>query len=161
MVQCILVFGVLGVLLVPGLRCDLVSVCLEDDDDLRVDCRIKPRPSQINSYEFSWSSGTKETLINTNVSGSTTEPRFREASYVEELEPYGYRLTLSGFTSTLPYNTTYMCKISRVVVSIYAERDKLLPCSALSVFLHRSWAWNPGLVMLVLSHALGWELSPH
>ncbi|CAL8279167.1 unnamed protein product [Boreogadus saida] len=161
MVQCILVFGVLGVLLVPSLRCDLISVCLEDDEDLRVDCHIKPRSSQINSYEFSWSSGTKETLINTNVSGSTTEPRFRETSYVEELQPYGYRLTLSGHTHTLPYNTTYMCKISRVVASVSAEKDQLLPCSALSLFLQRSWVWSSGLVMLVSSHALGWGLSPH
>ena len=111
-----------AVLLVPSLRCDPISVCVEDDEDLRVDCQIKPRPSQINSYEFSWSSGSKETLINTNVSGSTTEPRFRESSYVEELQPYGYRLTLTGYTHTLPYNTTYMCKISQQLATIYAEK---------------------------------------
>ncbi|KAG7266689.1 hypothetical protein CRUP_037256 [Coryphaenoides rupestris] len=127
-----------------------------DDEDLRVDCRIKPKLSQINSYQFSWSSGSRETLINTNVSGMTTEPRFRESSYVEVLEPYGYRLTLTGFTHTLPYNTTFMCKISQLVSSAYVERDQLLPCSAPSVFSpQRAWVWSTGMVTLVFSRALG------
>ncbi|KAM3869551.1 uncharacterized protein ACN63O_006948 [Diretmus argenteus] len=140
MAKSLFVYGVLGVLLVP-VECDMISVCVEDDEDLRVDCRIQPKLSQINSYEFSWSSGSKESLINTNRSGSAAEMQFRDHSYVEELEPHGYRLTLTGFTHTLPYNTTYMCKISRVVASVCIEREHLLPCSAVSVFLKSSCSW--------------------
>ncbi|KAM4620209.1 uncharacterized protein ACJ7VT_006911 [Polymixia lowei] len=114
MVQSLFVLGVLGVLLVPA-QFEPISVCVEDDDDLRVDCRILPKPSQINTYEFSWSIGGKETLINTNVSGSAADPRFKDHSYVEELEPHGYRMTLTGFTHTLPHNVTFMCKISRSI----------------------------------------------
>ncbi|XP_071754371.2 uncharacterized protein LOC139910828 [Centroberyx gerrardi] len=140
MAKSLFVYGVLGVLLVPVL-CDLITVCVEDDEDLRVDCRIDPKPSQYNSYEFSWSSGSKETLINTNVSGSAADVQFKDQSYVEELEPHGYRMTLTGFTHTLPYNTTYICKISKVVASVYIEKEHLLPCSAVSVFLKTSCSW--------------------
>lgn len=98
-------------LLIPA-QCNLITVCIEDDGDLRVDCLIEPKPNKINSYEFSWSSGTKESLINTNVSGSSAENQFKDKSTVEELEPHGYRMTLSDFTGKLPHNTTYMCKIT-------------------------------------------------
>lgn len=110
-----------SVLLMP-VQSQLISVCMEDDRDLRVDCRIEPKPNKIASYEFSWSTGTKETLINTNVSGSSAEAQFRDKSEVVELEPHGYRMTLSGFTDSLPHNTTYMCKISGQIESVTVER---------------------------------------
>lgn len=109
------------VMLIP-VQSQLISVCLEEDKDLRVDCRIEPKLNKISSYEFSWSSGTKEALINTNVSGSAAEAQFRDKSEVVELDPHGYRMTLKGFTNTLPHNTTYMCKISGQVESIKVEK---------------------------------------
>lgn len=109
------------VMLIP-VQSQLISVCLEEDEDLRVDCRIEPKLNKISSYEFSWSSGTKEALINTNVSGSAAEAQFRDKSEVVELDPHGYRMTLKGFTNTLPHNTTYMCKISGQVESIKVEK---------------------------------------
>lgn len=146
MMKSLLFYGVLGVILIPA-KSDLISVCIEDDRDLRVDCLVEPKPSRINSYEFSWSSGNKEAVINTNVSGAASEARFRDKSYVEELEPHGYRLTLTGFTETLPHNTTYMCKISGNSATITIERDLLLPCSAVSVFLKTSCIWLMGLLI--------------
>uniref|UniRef100_A0A8P4FVK6 Ig-like domain-containing protein n=1 Tax=Dicentrarchus labrax TaxID=13489 RepID=A0A8P4FVK6_DICLA len=137
MLKSLFVYGVLGVLLIPA-KCELISVCVENDDDLRVDCRIEPKPNKINSYEFSWSIGTKESTINTNVSGSSAEVQFKDKSYVEELEPYGYRMTMSGFRDKLPHNTTYMCKISQDGARITVEKDQLLECSAVSVFLKSS-----------------------
>ncbi|RVE63811.1 hypothetical protein OJAV_G00140260 [Oryzias javanicus] len=92
-----------------------------------------------------WSAGsavaprTKEVLINTNVSGSKAEAQFNDKSQVVELEPHGYRMTLSDYKDKLPHNTTYMCKISGDVRQITVERDSLVPCSAVSVFLQRSW----------------------
>lgn len=111
-------------MLIPA-ECELISVCVEDDNDLRVDCMVEPKPSQINSYEFSWSSGTKESLINTNVSGSAAEPKFKDKSNVVELEERpGYRLTLTGFTDSLPPNTTYICRISGASANINVEKGK-------------------------------------
>ncbi|KAM9728083.1 uncharacterized protein ACNS7B_016132 [Menidia menidia] len=138
MLKSLFVSGVLGVLLV-SVGCELISVCVEDDNDLRVDCRTEPKPNKINSYEFSWSFGTKETLINTNVSGSAAETQFKDKSEVVELEPHGYRMTLSGFTDTLPHNTTYICKISGQIESVTVEKEHLAPCSAVSMFLKSSW----------------------
>ncbi|XP_044079284.1 thy-1 membrane glycoprotein-like [Siniperca chuatsi] len=140
MLKSLFVYGVLGVLLIPA-KCDLISVCLEEDNDLRVDCRVEPKPNQINSYEFSLATGSKESLINTNVSGSSAEGRFRGISKVEELEPHGYRLTLSDFTETLTQNTTYMCKISGSVARVSVEKEQLVQCSAVSVFLKSSCSW--------------------
>lgn len=147
MLKSLFVFGVLGVLLTPPAECDLISVCVENDNDLRVDCLIASKPNKINSYEFSWSSGTKEFLIHTNVSGSAAEVKFKDRSYVEELEPSGYRMTLSGFTETLPHNTTYMCKISGEGSQVNWEREKLPVCSA--VFLKSSWSWIVCLLLFV------------
>lgn len=146
MIKSLLLCGVLGVAFVPA-KSELISVCIEDDRDLRVDCLVEPKPSRINSYEFSWSSGNKEAVINTNVSGAASEAQFRDKSYVEELEPHGYRLTLTGFTETLPHNTTYMCKISGNSATITIERDLLLPCSAVSVLLKTSCIWVIGLLI--------------
>ncbi|KAK5608724.1 hypothetical protein CRENBAI_021301 [Crenichthys baileyi] len=152
MLTSLFLCGALGVLLVP-VRSQLISVCVEEDEDLRVDCRIKPKPNKITSYEFSWSSGTKESLINTNVSGSAAEVQFRDKSEVVELDPYGYRMTLKGFTNTIPHNTTYMCKISGQVQNINVEKEQLQPCSAVSLFLKSSWSWIvPLLIFLYHTH---------
>uniref|UniRef100_A0A672GFR2 Ig-like domain-containing protein n=1 Tax=Salarias fasciatus TaxID=181472 RepID=A0A672GFR2_SALFA len=140
MLRSALLLVVFGVLLVSA-QSDKITVCLEDDNDLRVDCLIKPKPNQIDSYEFSWASGNKEVLINTNVSGSSADNQFKEKSYVEELKPHGYRMTLKGFTDTLPHNTTYLCKISGSGASENVEKNKLVPCSAVSVLLRTSWSW--------------------
>ncbi|XP_069001688.1 uncharacterized protein [Embiotoca jacksoni] len=140
MLKSLFAFGVLGVLLIP-VQSDRITVCVEDDNNLRVDCLIEPKPNKITSYEFSWSSGTKESLINTNVSGSSADPQFKDKSYVEELDPQFYRMTLTGFTEKLPHNTTYLCKISGVVASVNVEKEQLIPCSAVSVFLKNSWSW--------------------
>uniref|UniRef100_A0A3Q1GCH5 Thy-1 cell surface antigen n=1 Tax=Acanthochromis polyacanthus TaxID=80966 RepID=A0A3Q1GCH5_9TELE len=135
-----------GVLLI-SVKSELITVCVEDDDDLRVDCKLEPTSNKINSYEFSWSSGNKQTLINTNVSGSAAEAKFKGKSDVEELDPHGYRMTLRGFRDSLPHNTTYLCKISGANANITVERDQLARCSAVSVFLKSSCSW---LVCLLL-----------
>ncbi|XP_054482462.1 uncharacterized protein LOC129113989 [Anoplopoma fimbria] len=141
MVKSLFVFGVLGVLLIPA-KCYQISVCLEDDEELRVDClTVKPKSNMIDSYEFSWSFGTKESLIKTNVSGSSTDGQFSGKSSVEELKPHGYRMTLSGYKDQLQPNTTFMCKISGEGASINVVKDQLLPCSAVSVFLKSSCSW--------------------
>ncbi|CAB1433086.1 unnamed protein product [Pleuronectes platessa] len=108
---------------------------------------IQLKSNKYNSYEFSWSPGTKESVINTNVSGSSADSVFKDKSYVQELEPRGYRLTLSGFTDTLPHNTTYICKISGENANINVEADQLLPCSAVSVFVKRSCSWIACLLL--------------
>lgn len=100
------------VLLIPA-KCNKIIVCIEEDEDLRVDCMINSKSSQINDYEFSWSSGTKEVIIKTNVSGSVADSQFKDKkSYVTELSPNGYRLTVEDIKGKLPHNTTYICKVS-------------------------------------------------
>lgn len=146
MLKSLFVYGVLGVLLI-SVKSELITVCIEDDNDLRVDCLVKPKLNKINSYEFSWSSGNKESLINTNVSGSSAEAQFKEKSQVEELEPHGYRMTLSGFTDGLPHNTTYLCKISGESATVNKEKEKLEPCSAVSLFLKSSCSWMVCLLL--------------
>uniref|UniRef100_A0A3B4ZXB8 Ig-like domain-containing protein n=1 Tax=Stegastes partitus TaxID=144197 RepID=A0A3B4ZXB8_9TELE len=146
MLKSLFVYGVLGALLI-SVKSELISVCVEDDNDLRVDCLVEPKPNKINSFEFSWSSGNKESLINTNVSGSSAEAKFKDKSQVEELEPHGYRMTLSGFTDGLPHNTTYLCKISGVTASVNVEREQLATCSAVSLFLKSSCSWMVCLLL--------------
>lgn len=108
---------------------DDITVCLEDDKELRVDCLIsEKKPNKFDTYEFSWSSGTKESLINTNVSGSSAENQFKDKSQVEQLDPHGYRMTLRGFSDKLPHNTTYICKISGKSVSVNVEAGRLTEC---------------------------------
>ncbi|CAN9501322.1 unnamed protein product [Ophioblennius macclurei] len=148
MIRSVILFGVFGVLLVPVQSDDKITVCVEEDNDLRVDCLIEPKPNRIASYEFSWSSGTKETVINTNVSGSSADSQFRDKSEVVELEPHGYRMTLKGFTDTLPHNTTYLCKMSSIVARENVEKSNLLTCSAVSVLLTTSWSWIVCLLLL-------------
>ncbi|KAF3840821.1 hypothetical protein F7725_006683 [Dissostichus mawsoni] len=114
--------------------------CVEDDNDLRVVCLIPPKPSTIASYEFSWSIGTKEYVINTNVSGTSADKEFKDKSYVEEQDPQGYRMTLKGFTDKLSLNTTtFMCKMSGEVASIIMEKEQLVQCSAM--FLKSAGSW--------------------
>ncbi|KAM9348660.1 uncharacterized protein ABDE67_010715 [Symphorus nematophorus] len=149
MLKSLFVFGVLGVLLIPA-QCDQISVCVEENNDLRVDCTVQQKPNKINTYEFSWSSGNKESLINTNVSGSSAEAQFKDKSTVVELEDsQGYRMTLTGFTDKLPHNTTYMCKISGEVARVTLEKDQLATCSAVSVFLQSSCSWIVYLLLFL------------
>uniref|UniRef100_A0AAQ6IIC1 Ig-like domain-containing protein n=2 Tax=Anabas testudineus TaxID=64144 RepID=A0AAQ6IIC1_ANATE len=148
MLKSLFVYGVLGVLLIK-VKSNQISVCIEDDNDLRVDCKIQPKPNKINTYEFSWSSGNKMSLLNTNVSGSTAESKFKSKSYVEELEPYGYRLTLKGFTDELPHNTTYMCRMTGEEVSVSLEKGSLVRCSAVSMFLKSSCSWIVCLLLFL------------
>lgn len=144
MLKTLFVCGVLGVLLIP-VKSSPIEVCLEDDK-LRVDCRVEPQPNKYNTYEFSWSSGSQETVIYTNVSGSKADQRFKGKSSVVELEPHGYRMTLTGFTD---YNTTtYMCKISGKPASVVVEKDKLEKCSAPCMFLKSSWSWIVCLLLV-------------
>lgn len=100
------------VLLIPA-KCDKITVCIEEDKDLRVDCVINSTSNKINDYEFSWSSGTKEVIINTNVSGSVADSQFKgKKNYVTVLPTNIYRLTLEDPIDILPHNTTYICKVS-------------------------------------------------
>ncbi|XP_034034295.1 thy-1 membrane glycoprotein-like [Thalassophryne amazonica] len=145
MFKSLFVCAILGVLVI-SVKCNLISVCL-DDKKLRVDCRVQPKPSKINSYEFSWSSGSKELVINTNGSGSAADLQFKDKSQVEALLPHGYRMTLQGFTDKLPHNTTYMCKISGVPATVTLENAKLLQCSAVSMFLQSSCIWTICLLL--------------
>lgn len=122
MFSCIL----FALVLIPA-KCNVrsaITVCVEDDNDLRVDCLGDPKPNQINTYEFSWSSGAKESVLNTNVSGKSVESQYKGKSTVVELEPNGYRMTLSGFTDQLPPNTTYLCKLSGAVASVTVEKGR-------------------------------------
>ncbi|KAJ7997503.1 hypothetical protein DPEC_G00229700 [Dallia pectoralis] len=130
MVRSLLLCGVL-----LGVVRSELSVCEEEDGDLRVDCRIEPRANQINSYEFSLTTGTMETVINTNVSGSSPDVLYRDRSYVELLKPHGYRLRLNAETQTLTEinthpETTFICKISKKSASTILVKGELLPCSA-------------------------------
>ncbi|XP_061902116.1 thy-1 membrane glycoprotein-like [Entelurus aequoreus] len=151
MLPSVFVCGVLAALLTPA-RCELIEVCIEDDDNLRVDCRVKAKANQISSYEFSWSSGSKESLINANVSGLPAESQFRGKSEVTELEPHGYRMTLKGFTDTLPHNTTYLCKITGAGASVTVEKDQLVRCCAVSLILQN--CWSVGLLLFFhVTHA--------
>lgn len=113
-----------------------------------------PKPNQINSYEFSWSSGAKESVLNTNVSGSSEEGQFKGKSTVVELEPNIYRMTLSGFTDNLPYNTTYLCKLSGVVASVTVEKGRQMTVWIVLGGEHESeWERNSrGLCQLFVFH---------
>ncbi|XP_061755349.1 thy-1 membrane glycoprotein-like [Nerophis ophidion] len=143
--------GVLAALLTPA-RCELIKVCIEEDDHLRVDCRVKAKTNQISSYQFSWSSGSKESLINANVSGLPAESQFRGKSEVTELEPHGYRMRLKGFTDKLPHNTTYLCKINGAGASVTVEKDQLVRCCAVSLILKN--CWSVGLLLFFhVAHA--------
>ncbi|XP_052444447.1 thy-1 membrane glycoprotein-like isoform X1 [Carassius gibelio] len=145
----------LGVLMIPVLCQDeesVITVCQEEDNDLRVDCLLEPRQSYHTDYEFSMSKGQKEIIINTNISGIMPEPKFRHNTFVTELEPYGFRLTIMSFTVT--ENTTFICKVTKTQKTLFVELDSIEPCSAISVFL-LGYPWLNLLVPLCISQL--WE----
>lgn len=115
-----------------------ITVCQEEDNDLRVDCQLDPTPSTMRvEYEFSMATGGKETIINTNVSGIMADDKFRrDKAYPELLETDTIRLTITDFDLT--ENTTFMCKISGRLESIFIEPDQIVPCSAISITLQNS-----------------------
>lgn len=119
---CNFVFFV-PVMLIP-VKSKRMTVCVEDDEELRVDCLIEPKPNKINTYQFSWSIGPRQETINTNVSGESANNLFKDKSRVEELEPVGYRMTLSDFRDKLSDNTTFLCKISGQGENITVQKGK-------------------------------------
>ncbi|XP_048023477.1 thy-1 membrane glycoprotein-like [Chanodichthys erythropterus] len=142
----------LGVLMSPVLCQDeesVITVCQEEDKDLRVDCLLEPKPNYHTDYEFSMSKGQKETIINTNISGIMPEPKFRHNTFVTELEPYGFRLTIMSFSIT--ENTTFICKVTKIQKTLFVELDSIQPCSAISVFL-LGYPWLSLLIPLCIIH---------
>ncbi|XP_006800080.1 thy-1 membrane glycoprotein-like [Neolamprologus brichardi] len=146
MLKSLFVYGVLGVMLIP-VKSKRITVCVEDDEELRVDCLIEPKPNKINTYQFSWSIGPRQETINTNVSGDSANKEFKDKSRVEELEPVGYRMTLSDFRDNLSDNTTFLCKISGQGENITVQKDNILSCSAVSLLLKNSWSWMVYLLL--------------
>ncbi|XP_063342289.1 thy-1 membrane glycoprotein-like [Pelmatolapia mariae] len=146
MLKSLFVYGVLGVMLIP-VKSQLITVCVEEDEELRVDCLIEPKPNKINTYQFSWSIGPRQETINTNVSGDSANKEFKDKSRVEELEPVGYRMTLSDFRDKLSDNTTFLCKISGQGANISVQKDNILSCSAVSLLLKNSWSWMVCLLL--------------
>ncbi|KAF7697062.1 hypothetical protein HF521_005480 [Silurus meridionalis] len=123
---------------------DKMTVCQEEDNDLRVTCPLRPKPNYHTEFEFSMSKGKREIIINTNVSGTMPEPSFRHNTYVEQLEPYGFKLTMMRFTIT--ENTTFMCKVTQDDKRLFVDVDALQPCSAISVLL-QSYPWLLSLLL--------------
>ncbi|KAB5548933.1 hypothetical protein PHYPO_G00061380 [Pangasianodon hypophthalmus] len=121
-----------------------MTVCQEEDNDLRVTCPLQPKPNYHTEFEFSMSKDKREVIIYTNVSGTMPDPSFRHNTYVQELEPYGFKLTMMHFTIT--ENTTFMCKVTKEAKSLFVDVDTLQPCSAISVFLQS----YPQLLSLLL-----------
>uniref|UniRef100_A0A673IA72 Thy-1 membrane glycoprotein-like n=1 Tax=Sinocyclocheilus rhinocerous TaxID=307959 RepID=A0A673IA72_9TELE len=139
-----------SVLMIPVLCQDeesVITVCQEEDNDLRVDCLLEPRPNYHTDYEFSMSKGQKEIIINTNISGIMPEPKFRHNTFVTELEPYGFRLTIMSFA--ISENTTFICKVTKIQKTLFVELDSVEPCSAISVFL-LGYPWLNLLVPLCI-----------
>lgn len=99
-----------SVLLVPA-KCSNITVCIEENGELRVDCLIHSKALKPESYSFFWSSGPKQMLINSNVSGSSVDNQFKGKSVVTERE-LGYRMNLRGFTENLPQNPTFICRVN-------------------------------------------------
>ncbi|KAL3971090.1 SWI/SNF-related matrix-associated actin-dependent regulator of chromatin subfamily A3 [Sarotherodon galilaeus] len=146
MLKSLFVYGVLGVMLIP-VKSHLMTVCMEEDEELRVDCQIENKPNKINTYQFSWSIEARQEIINTNVSGQSANEKFKGKSRVEELEPVGYRMTLSDFRDKLSDNTTFLCKISDQDANISVKKDNILSCSAVSLLLKNSWSWMVCLLL--------------
>ncbi|XP_066563780.1 thy-1 membrane glycoprotein [Amia ocellicauda] len=150
------IFGVFAAVSVVPVLGQSIIVCQQEDKALRIDCLLQPKAHQITTYEFSLSKSGKETLINSNVTGITTDPKYKDKSRVMPLDPYGYRLTMPDFQ--LNENTTFICKIgSQHQNSGVIEKGKLVTCSAFSVCLH-SCSW---LLYALLSLPLiqNWGLS--
>lgn len=115
------VFLFIPVLLIPA-KCNKISVCAEVNKDLKVDCLIESEPNKNNAYQFSWSSGNKEYIISTNVSGSSPDNDFKGKSTVEELKPHGYRMTLPNFMDRLQRNSTFLCTLSTKTAHIVVDK---------------------------------------
>ncbi|KAK3523520.1 hypothetical protein QTP70_001888 [Hemibagrus guttatus] len=101
-----------------------MTVCQEEDNDLRVTCPLRPKPDYHTEFEFSMSKGTREVIINTNVSGTVPDSSFRHNTYVEELEPYGFKLTMMRFTLT--ENTTFICKVTQEDKRLFVDVEQNL-----------------------------------
>ncbi|KAG5844609.1 hypothetical protein ANANG_G00164310 [Anguilla anguilla] len=144
----------LVVLVIPGFS-QKVTVCKEEDGDVRVDCLIAPKQNQINSYEFSITKGSKEVVINTNVTGKTADPKFKDTTQVDSLDLQGYRLRMRKYQ--MDENTTFICKATQTTESVMVVKGKMLECSAISLFLHSC----PWLVasLLLLHVGQSWALS--
>ncbi|XP_073727383.1 uncharacterized protein [Misgurnus anguillicaudatus] len=126
----------LGVLISTVLCQDvenIITICQKENNDLRVNCLLEPKANYHTDFEFSMSKGNRETIINTNISGIMPDPKFRHNTFVEEIEPYGFRLTMMGFTIT--ENTTFICKVTKTQKTLFVELGTIEPCSAISVFL--------------------------
>ncbi|KAJ8266623.1 hypothetical protein GJAV_G00132660, partial [Gymnothorax javanicus] len=146
----------LVVLVTPGF-CEKATVCKEEDGDIRVDCLIPPEKNKASSYQFSISKGSKETVINTNITGSSADPSFKTNTKVELLDSQGYRLRLSNYQLT--EDTTFSCVASEKNAKQVVEKGKMLACSAISVFFHNC-PWL--LSMLLFFHVTqSWALSAH
>lgn len=103
---------------------DKMVACQEENNDMRVLCLLQPKANYHTDFEFSMVKDKREIIINTNVSGMMPDPTFRHNSYVEELKPYGFRLTIMRFTIT--ENTTFFCKVSREQKTLFVESGKQL-----------------------------------
>lgn len=96
-----------------------MAVCQEEDNDLRVTCPLRPEPNYRTDYEFSMTSGSKQIIINTNVSGTMPQHGFRHNTYVVDLQPYGFKLILMRFPLT--ENTTFMCKVTKEKKTLFVN----------------------------------------
>ncbi|KPP57668.1 hypothetical protein Z043_124586 [Scleropages formosus] len=140
------------VLVGPGL-CDTITVCQEEDKDIRVDCKIESKPNQINNYVFSISKARNEIIINTNSTTEMADRNFNYKSTVVQLGKDGYRLRLENYV--VSENTTFICKTRNKTINRFVEKGKMVTCSTISVFLHSC----PWLLLLPLSvYAMqGWN----
>lgn len=116
------------VLLIPA-KCDKISVCIENDKDLRMDCLLEPEPNKSNVFQFLWSSGDKEHAITTNYSSLSPETNLKSKSTVEERKAHNYRMTLPNFSDKLPHNSTLLCKLSGKVARVMVEKGELMSVS--------------------------------
>ncbi|XP_060747020.1 thy-1 membrane glycoprotein-like [Tachysurus vachellii] len=121
-----------------------MTVCQEEDHDLRVTCPLRPKPNYHTEFEFSMSKGRREVIVNTNVSGTMPDSSFRHNTYVEELDPYGFKLIIMSFTLT--ENTTFICRVTNEDMRLFVDVDALQHCSAICVFL-QSYPWLLSLLL--------------
>ncbi|KAL4658608.1 hypothetical protein GN956_G3202 [Arapaima gigas] len=132
------------VIVTPSL-CKKITVCQEEDRDVRVDCVIEPKPNEIISYIFSMSKGSREYIVNTNSTTVTAAEMFQDISTVEQLGTNTLRLRLHEYKFS--ENTTFSCKVNTKTANIFVEKGKMLPCSTISVFFHCC----PWLLYLLMS----------
>lgn len=116
------------VLLIPA-KCDKISVCIDNDKDLRMDCLLEPELNKSNAFQFFWSSGDKEHVITTNYSRLSPETNLKGKSTVEERKPHNYRMTLPNFSDKLPRNSTLLCKLSGKIARVTVENGEWMSVS--------------------------------